>query len=403
MSTKKPKIAAIVTVFFPGSHADVILMKFLKGFPTDGDLQEPRVEIVSMYLDQVHGREVHSRDVGVSVCHANNVPLYPSIREALTLGGDELAVDGVILIGEHGDYPENEFEQRMYPRKCFFEQICAVFGQSGRSVPVFNDKGLSYNRADSVWMYERAKELNVPFMAGSSIPVSHRKPHLELPLDSNLEEVLFIGWAGMEIYGFHTLDAMQCMVERRAGGEAGVKSIEVIEGPGVWEAGKEGRWSRELFDIGMEHLHDKQEGRPEDSEEHCPKPIFMDIEYRDGFKVQVIMLNTFVRDFAFVGRIDGEIRACEFYCQRGYPHAHFNYLSLNIEEMFVTGEPQYPVERTLFTSCMLDAVMHARTNAPSKVELPELDIQYRSYDKLKWLPTEERPAGSSLDPWIYQW
>jgi hypothetical protein len=129
----------------------------------------------------------------------------------------------------------------------------------------------------------------------------------------------------------------------------------------------------------------------------------MDIEYRDGFKAQVIMLNTFVRDFAFAGRINGEIQACEFHCQRGYPHAHFNYLSLNIEEMFVTGEPQYPAERTLFTSCMLDAVMHARAHPPSKIELPELDVQYRSYEKLKWLPKEERPSGSSLDPWIYQW
>lgn len=399
----RPKIAAIITCFHPGSHADVILMKFLRGFPTDEGVQEPRVDIVSMYIDQLNGPEVYCRDVGQAVANTYKIPLYKSIKRALTLGGEELAVDGVLLIGEHGDYPENELEQTMYPRKCFFEQICAVFGASGRSVPVFNDKGLAYNRADSVWMYERAKELNIPFMAGSSIPVCHRKPFLEFPLDCNMEEVLTIGWAGMEIYGFHTLEAHQCMVERRKGGEAGVKSVDVIEGPGVWEAGKAGRWSEEFFEIGMNLLEDKEEGHPKDDSEHCPLPIFMDIEHRDGFKSQVIMLNTFVRDFAFIGRVDGEIQACEFYTQRDYPHSHFNYLTLNIEEMFVTGEPQYPVERTLYSSTILDAVMHARARSPHRIELPELDVPYRSYEKLKWQPTEPRPTGANLEPWVYQW
>ncbi|MBI2191505.1 MAG: hypothetical protein HYU36_05925 [Planctomycetes bacterium] len=390
-----PKIAAIVTCFYPRSHADVILMKFLKGFPTDEGLQKPRVTLASMYLDQRHGR-----DVGVGVAQANGIPLFGSIKEALTLGGKDLAVDGVLLIGEHGVYPENELEQTMYPRKCFFEQIAAVFGKSGRAVPVFNDKGLAYNRADSVWMYRRAQELDIAFMAGSSLPVSHRQPFLELPLDCPLEEALVIGWAGMEIYGFHTLEVLQCMVERRAGGESGVRAIEVVEGPDVWEAGRAGRWNREFFEIGLGCIESREAGRPE---EKCPRPAFFDIEYRDGFHAQVLMLNTYVRDFAFVGRAGGDIVACDFYTQHGYPHAHFNYLGLNIEEMFVTGRPQYPVERTLFTSCMLDAVLHARAHPPRRIELPELDLRYRSYETLRWRPTRPRPAGANLDVWPHQW
>ena len=42
--------------------------------------------------------------------------IYPTIAEALTLGGGKLAVDGVVLVGEHGNYPKNEKGQTKYPR-----------------------------------------------------------------------------------------------------------------------------------------------------------------------------------------------------------------------------------------------------------------------------------------------
>jgi hypothetical protein len=133
------QIAAIVTQYFLHSHADVIVGKYLAGFPTDEGLISPRVQIVSMYLDQVH-----SNDIGVAAAKEHGVPLYPSIRQALTLGGAELAVDGVLLIGEHGDYPVNERGQTLYPRRPFFEQIAAAIATSGRVVPVFSDKHLAY-------------------------------------------------------------------------------------------------------------------------------------------------------------------------------------------------------------------------------------------------------------------
>ena len=163
---ERKKIAAIITTYYPHSHADVIVTKFLKGFPTDEKLEEPRVEIVSMYLDQVH-----ARDVGLVLAKEYGVPRYDTITQALCLGGKELAVDGVLVIGEHGDYAWNEKGQHLYPRRYFFEQICGVFATSGRSVPVFSDKHLSWSWQQAKWMYDRAKELNVPFMAGSSLPL----------------------------------------------------------------------------------------------------------------------------------------------------------------------------------------------------------------------------------------
>ena len=136
MASRK-KIAAVITEYRVPAHADVIVGKFIKGFPTDDGLIEPQVDIVSMYLDQIP-----DNDIGLQVSEEYDIPIYQSISAALCLGGSELAVDGVLSIGEHGSYAYNEKGQHMYPRRFFFEQICGVFSTSGHSVPVFSDKHL---------------------------------------------------------------------------------------------------------------------------------------------------------------------------------------------------------------------------------------------------------------------
>ncbi|MGH2351186.1 MAG: hypothetical protein ACRDJN_06190, partial [Chloroflexota bacterium] len=196
-----PRVAAIVTEYRPRSHADVIVSKLLGGYtqpeprdpsrfdyhlaarqfsenslPLDetGRLRRPRVRVASLYTDQVPASDI-SREWAAR----SGVPIFPTIRQALTLGGDRLAVDGVILIGEHGDYPENERGQQLYPRRRFFEETVAVFEESGRVVPVFNDKHIGYAWEDAKWMYDTSRRMGFPFMAGSSLsvqPVSWRKP-----------------------------------------------------------------------------------------------------------------------------------------------------------------------------------------------------------------------------------
>ena len=157
----KKKIAAIITEYRPRSHADVIVSKFLKGFPTDESLCTPRVEIASMYIDQFP-----ESDMGRAMAQEHGVPIFNSIPAALCLGGRELAVDGVLSIGEHGDYAWNEKEQQLYPRRYFMEQICGVMATSKRGVPVFNDKHLSYSWTDALWMYQRAQAVGAAFMGG---------------------------------------------------------------------------------------------------------------------------------------------------------------------------------------------------------------------------------------------
>lgn len=385
----RPRIAAITTTYFPRSHADVIVTKFLRGFPTDEGLIPPRTEIASLYIDQIA-----DHDVGVATAAEFAVPIYPSIRQALTLGGDVLAVDGVLLIAEHGDYAWNEKEQCLFPRRPFFEQIGAVFARSGRSVPVFNDKHLSYNWADARWMVERSRELGVPLMAGSSLPFAWRRPWLELETGTPVEEALALAYGGLEVYGFHGLETLQCMVERRQGAETGVRSVTCLEGDAVWDAGDRGLWSWELFDAAYPLI----EGGAADPRRVVGEPAAFVIEYVDGLRAAVLLLNGAVQNFAFAMRSGGAVRATEFYLQGGDPFGHFSYLSLNVEEMFLTGRPTYPVERTLLATGVLDAAMTSRHQGHRRLETPELSVAYRACESVPWRPTAERPCGATLAP-----
>ncbi len=387
MASRK-KIAAVITEYRVPAHADVIVGKFIKGFPTDDGLIEPEVDIVSMYLDQIP-----DNDIGLQVSKEYDIPIYQSISAALCLGGSELAVDGVLSIGEHGSYAYNEKGQHMYPRRFFFEQICGVFSTSGRSVPVFSDKHLSYNWRDSKWMYDRAQQLGVPFMAGSSIPLGWRDPWLEHELDAPIEDALVLSFGGIESYGYHGLEALQCMIERRSGGEAGLAAVQCLEGEAVWRAGADGLWSRELAEAAAA----AGETASGSMEESCDNPAAFLLEFRDGFKATLLQLNGYAKEWSYAARVDGQVLATGLRTH-GPPYPHFSYLGLNIEAMFLSGEPQYPVERTLLVSGALDALMDSRHRGHIRLETPHLDVAYRSYETMPIRPTGPLPKGASTVP-----
>lgn len=386
--SERLKVAAIATIYHPKSHADVIVTKFLKGWSVDSGHLLPDVEIVSLYLDHVL-----ENDIGVRIAKECGIPIYPSIRGALHAGAKALSVDAVLLIGEHGDYPWNERGRHLYPRRYFFEQIAGVFSESGRSVPVFNDKHFAYDYRDADWMWRRAQELNIPLMAGSSLPLSWRSPYVEHEKGVRIDEALSIGYGGIEAYGYHALETLQCMIERRSGGETGVVSVQCLEGDAVWRAGDEGLWSRELAEAAIGVIENKPAGRMED---HAKEPAVFLIDYADGLKAATLMLNGYVSDFAYAARADGNVVATEFYLQNTGPFAHFGYLCHNVQQFFLTGKAPYPPERTLLATGIIDAAMNSRYEGHRVVETPYLDIAYESHTVLPFRPTGPRPSGASI-------
>jgi len=376
---RKP-IAAVCTVYRPMSHAYHIAGRFIQGYTRDGRFHVPKHYVHSFFIDQVPDNDLSremARDFGIRSAR--------SIAEALTDGGNKLAVEGVLLIGEHGNYERNEKGQILYPRFKMMEQIVAAFRKAGQSVPVFNDKHLSYSWEHAKKMVGWSQELKFGFMAGSSLPVTWRRPELELPLNTPIEDALVAAHGPIEVYGFHALETLHVMLERRKGGETGVKAVTCLTGKDVWKAGDAGQWSWDLLEAALGR---SETVNPGDIRRNVgassvqgmpatPATAFL-VEYRDGTRGTVLLLNGHVQDFTFAAKIKGEAKpsSCLFYLPSPPGAKYFDCQCANIEKLFETGKSPYPVERTLLTTGILDFVMDSHHRKGARIETPELTVRY---------------------------
>ncbi len=364
-----PKLAVLLTEYGATSHGECYCTKFLEGKQFDDHFEEPRCEVVAIHL-----MEIAKNDIGVEMARKHNVPMYHSVAAALCRGGDELAVDGVVLIGEHGTYPFNEKGQQLYPRRELFDQIVGVFRQCGRVVPVFNDKHMSWNWTWAKYMWRTIQELGIPWMAGSSLPYAQYEPMVPLPRGQKLDHVIAIGYAGAESYGFHALETGQFVVERREGGETGVRSVQFLEGREVWDAQEAGRWPSDIAEAALAAAWEPH-GRPQD----YSKDVYaFDIEYRDGQRMTVLMPNGYSTEFGFAYRVSGtdEIVATSYKLDPVPRLKHFSATVRALEDMYLTGTPTEPGERTYLTTGMLSYLMDSRFQSGQKLQTPDLDIAY---------------------------
>ena len=380
------RLAVVATIYRYLSHAQHIADRFVVGYPYEGQWRRPNTRIASLYVDQnPEGDQSgdRAREFGFDV--------YDTIAGALRCGTDRLAVDAVLIIGEHGEYPKNNKGQILYPRYEFFKECVEVFEQEGVAVPVFNDKHLSYSFVRAREMVADSRRLDFPLLAGSSLPVSYRLPDVELPLDCRIDEALMVGVGGSDAMDYHALEGLQCMVERRRGGETGVRAVQMIEGDAVWRAGEEGRWSRELLEAALSRS-DRPCGLPEEDGRTrdllgagelpglAVNPAAYFIEYRDGLRATLLMLNGALRDYCFAARVEGYDApvSTQFFLTPTPNVTYSACLVAKIVEMIENGRAPYPPERTLIVCGILESCLASRLQGEQRQETPHLDVAYRA-------------------------
>jgi len=389
-TAKRPRIAALVTEVRRLSHGEVILDRFLEGFGWESGHHHPQVDLVSLYVDQFPEGDL-SRE---RAARFPQLKIYPSVAEALTCGGEKLAVDGVMIIGEHGKYPVNEKGQTLYPRYEFFQQTVDVFSKNGRVVPVFNDKHLSWNWELCAKMALTARCMGIPLMAGSSLPVTWRIPSVEMPDEAEVEEAMAIGNGNPDSYDFHALETIQCFVERRKDGETGVVRLEALRGDVVWKALAAGSWSAggwdpTLFEACLCRSHTLTPARegfnhvyptPEDMARIVKDPVAYRFEYADRLKATMLLLNGLVGDITFAARIKGQSEPLSTLMYLGGSNDtqpfNFDALVWNIEQFFLTRKVPYPLERTLLTSGLVAAGIESLHRKGGWIDTPHLEISY---------------------------
>ena len=387
---QRKRMAIVTTEWRYHSHAWHMGERFLVGYPISGRWHHPPFEVVSAYVDQQPENDLSRRR-----SEEFGLPIYPSIAEALRCGGDKLAVDAVLVIGEHGDYPRNEIGQKLYPRYEFFKDVVAVFEAEGRSVPMFNDKHLSWKWEWAKEMVDTAHEMGFPLLAGSSLPVTWRMPSIDLPYGAEVDEVMCVAIGGVDSYDFHALETQQCMAERRAGGEYGVRWVQAYRGDAFWRAHHERRWSNDLFAAALCRSHTLKPARAgcndvfptgDDLRQMVEDPIAYQYEHLDGLKSTMILMNGLIQDFNFAAHIRGESEPLSTQMYLPMPGrvtlaSFFSPLVNSMEKMFLSGRPTYPVERTLLTSGLVIAACDSLHQGQIRIDTPHLDIAYQ--------PTEE--------------
>lgn len=383
----RKKLAIITTEWRYHSHAWHMAERFLVGYPIQGKWHHPPFEVVSAYVDQKPKNDLsrqRSQEFGFRI--------YPTIAEALRAGGDKLAVDAVLIIGEHGDYPNNEFGQKQYPRYEFFKQVVDVFKKDGRTAPVFNDKHLSWKWEWAKEMVDTARALGFPLLAGSSLPVTWRIPAIDMPHGAEVDEVLCIAMGGVDSYDFHALETIQCMAERRKGGETGVAALQALRGDGVWKAMEAGSWQKggwdpELFEaclcrsqtLAQPPTYSHRHPTPQRMREWVAEPVAYRFEYADGLKATMLLMNGLVGDFTFAARLKGKAEPLStlFYLPPNPNVVYSAALMAKAEELFVSGKAPYPIERTLLTTGLVAAGMRSLASGQKRLETPHLAVRYQ--------------------------
>ena len=371
----RPTVALIATTYYPVSHADIVGTRLIEGYVLDGKPCEPRVEVVSMYLEQLGERIGPSPlpDIGVGICERAGVTMYPTVAEAIGRGKGGVHVDGVVIIGEHGDYEWNEFGQHLYPRRRLFDAAVSTMIAADRFVPVFCDKHLAWSFEDGRAMYETATRLGIPLLAGSSIPLSWRVPTAtEWPLGEPMETAVAVGYGNVEAYGFHTLEGLQAHAERRRGGETGVAAVRGVAGAAAVEAVRHGEVDRDLLNRALSAmgLDDAQAERARRS----VKSVFF-VDYVDGLRAAAIVCGDVVQGFGAACRGPNVEIANEFWLNEK-TFDHFSFLARQIEALVLDGAAPYPVERTVLTGGVLDVAMRSLSGDGARRATPELAISY---------------------------
>ena len=384
--SRRKRMAIVTTEWRYHCHAWHMAERFLVGYPTQGHWHEPKLEVVSAYMDQFPEKDLsrqRSEEFGFTI--------YDSVAEALRCGGTELAVDAVLLIGEHGDYPKNEFGQTQYPRYELFKQITDVYRADGRSAPVFNDKHLSWKWDWAREMVDLSEELGFALAAGSSLPGTWRMPSIEMPANAPVEEMMSVSIGSMDSYDFHALEAIQCMAERRQGGETGVTAVQGLQGDAVWQAMAAGDWSKGGWDASLfEACLSRSQTlvQPESYSHRYPtqkqiqewvkEPVAYRIEYVDGTRATMLLMNGLVGDFTFAARIGGQSAPLStlFYLPPVPNVMYSAELMAKAEATFMTGKSPCPIERTLLTSGLTEACVQSANTNQQRMETPHLHVTY---------------------------
>lgn len=116
-------------------------------------------------------------------------------------------------------------------------------------------------------------------------------------------------------------------------------------------------------------------GRPED----VRSPVLCLIEYQDGFRAAALSLGGTVNEYLVAFRVKGQAAIDSTLCYIPIENSNnFSMLVHGIAQMYQTGRPSHPVERTLLTTGALSFLMESAAQGHKRLETPMLRVSYKA-------------------------
>jgi len=372
------KIAFLLDEFGAASPAQQLLDRFLIGYPRDGAMRKLERSKVSAYL-------AVSAEANFGMRQEEFQLVVASTAEQAVAGAD-----AVVIVSRRPGTLANEaflriaLEQAPEGAACFVHGVLANSLASARSFAA------------------KAASRRIALLAGTPLSVTWRLPEMNLPLGTPLTEALIVvqvnpvaiqatppsppaTLGGAEL---QALDGLLPVIERRRGGESGIRSVRYLEGKSIWRAGEKSLWSWPLLAAALSRSHTPQgdavlDGRTQDLAglglvpKLARNPRGWLLDHRDGLRTAILVLDGVVADFNFAVRLQrGDVLSAQLFRAPPPAEHHFSRLAAAMEDFFRDGPRPWPVERNLLIAGLLEIFRKPSSLSGQRVEVPELSIAY---------------------------
>jgi len=367
------KVAFLLEEFSTPSPSQQLLDRFLMGYPRDGAFHKPAIGEISAYLPPTSESNFGMRDEDFDLNVASTV------EQAVE------GANGVVIVSRRPGATANDR----------FAEIALARAPEGAACFIHGALASNLERGRS--LAKLASSRRIALLAGTPLCVTWRLPEMELPRETALAEALVVvqinpappgpqgTLAGAEL---SALEGLLPVIERRRGGEAGVRSVRLLEGDDVWRAGDRKHWSWSLLAAALSRSHSPQgdavlDGRTQDIAglglvpKLARRPQAWLLEHCDGLRTSVLVLDGVVADLSFAVRAtDSRVFSAQLFRAPPPVEQHFSLLAAAVEKFFLTRKSPWPLERNLLIAGLLETFRNPATRAGKTIATPELNVSY---------------------------
>ena len=359
------KLAFLLEEVSAPSPGQQLLDRFLSGYPVDGAWRTPAIETTVSAYQLLTGAENELERRAIEY----------GLVVARTAEQAAQGADAVVVVPRRPGAVANEFLNRIALEQAAPGAACFIHGTLANSL------------AGARALTDLARSRQIALLAGTPMAVTWRLPAVPIPKASTIRRAVMVVQGTAPGAELHALDGLLPILEPRAGGESGVRHLQLLEGREVWRAGDRGGWSPRLLAAAISRSNSPQgdpmlDGRTQDLfglgliPKLARSPRAWILTHADGCTSALLVLDGVVNDFNYAVELaDGGVHSAQLFRAPPPAEHHFSLLAAVVEEFLQSGRPAWPIERSLLTAGLLETMSRPGSRRPGGVATPDLTVR----------------------------